>query len=159
PGCDGALRVLRARPAGADASGGREVVVLLHGRGHAGSMWFPCLPAIAARHPVLAFDLPGFGASGCRPAPGPGAGPRDGLAFFVEPVEAVLRACCDGAGGARFALVGHSLGGLVALELALRGRVPVSRLALVDAMGLGPHVAFAARCFFRAHPERLARAL
>ncbi len=60
----GRLRILRG---GAGARDG-ETVVLLHGRGHASPIWFPCWPALAARHRVLAIDLPGFGQS-APPAP------------------------------------------------------------------------------------------
>jgi pimeloyl-ACP methyl ester carboxylesterase len=127
--------------------------VLLHGRGNAASTWFPQWPGLARDHRVLALDLPGFGSS--IPPPGPLRTAEDGLRFFVEPVEAVLTALAPGP----MTLVGHSLGGLVALELALRGRVPVERLVLVDAMGLGPEMTLASRLFFRLGPERLARVL
>lgn len=127
--------------------------VLLHGRGNAASTWFPLWPALARTHRVLALDLPGFGSS--TPPPGPLRTAEDGLRAFVEPVEAVLTALAPGP----MTLVGHSLGGLVALELALRGRIPVERLVLVDAMGLGPEMTLASRLFFRLGPERLARVL
>jgi pimeloyl-ACP methyl ester carboxylesterase len=128
-------------------------VVLLHGRGNAASMWLPLLPELAGKHRVLAVDLPGFGCSSV--AQGPMRTAEDGLRFFVEPVEAVLSELAPGP----MTLVGHSLGGLVALELALRGRAPVERLVLVDAMGLGPEMARDARLFFRVGPERVARVL
>ncbi|ATB42427.1 Menaquinone biosynthesis related protein, putative DHNA-CoA thioesterase [Cystobacter fuscus] len=128
-------------------------LVLLHGRGSAASTWFPLLPALAREYRVLAVDLPGFGGSAA--APGPLRTAEDGLRFFVEPVEEVLSALAPGP----MTLVGHSLGGLVALELALRGRVPVERLVLVDAMGLGPEMAREARLYFRVGPERVARVL
>ncbi|MBJ6759254.1 alpha/beta fold hydrolase [Myxococcaceae bacterium JPH2] len=141
----GALRVLEG--------GEGPPVVFLHGRGHSATMWFTFLTALARGHRVLAVDLPGFGQS----TP-PEATPRtaeDGLRFFTEPVEEGLGTLVEGP----LALVGHSLGGLVALELALRGKLPVSRLVLVDAMGLGPEMGRASRWFFRAGPERLARNL
>ncbi len=141
----GALRVLEG--------GEGPPVVLLHGRGHAASMWFSLLPQLAREHRVLAVDLPGFG---CSSAPrGPLKTAEDGLRFFVEPVEEVLATLAPGP----LTLVGHSLGGLVSLELALRGRVPVERLVLVDAMGLGPEMALDARLYFRLGPERVARVL
>jgi len=128
-------------------------LLLLHGRGNAASTWFPLLPELAREHRVLALDLPGFGCSSSTPGPLQTA--EDGLRFFVEPVEAVLASL-----EARpMTVVGHSLGGLVALELALRGRVPVERLVLVDAMGLGPEMARDARLYFRVGPERIARVL
>ncbi|HEX8821913.1 MAG TPA: alpha/beta hydrolase [Archangium sp.] len=141
----GALRVLEG--------GEGPPVVLLHGRGHAASMWWPLLPELVREHRVLAVDLPGFG---CSSVPqGPPRTAEDGLRFFVEPVEEVLSTLAPGP----LTLVGHSLGGLVSLELALRGRVPVERLVLVDAMGLGPEMALDARLYFRVGPERVARVL
>jgi pimeloyl-ACP methyl ester carboxylesterase len=155
PGCDGPLRVLRGGRA--DAAG--DVVVLLHGRGHAAPMWFPIMGALAERARVLAVDLPGFGLSGTPPALSWRARPEAGLGFFVEPVEAVLAREVETGGARRFVVVGHSLGGLVGAELALRARVPVARLALIDAMGMGPLMTRAGRVFFRLHPERLAAIL
>ena len=141
----GALRVLEG--------GEGPPMVLLHGRGHAASMWFSLLPQLAREHRVLAVDLPGFG---CSSAPrGPLKTAEDGLRSFVEPVEEVLATLAPGP----LTLVGHSLGGLVSLELVLRGRVPVERLVLVDAMGLGPEMALDARLYFRVGPERVARVL
>ncbi|WP_257460784.1 alpha/beta fold hydrolase [Archangium lipolyticum] len=141
----GTLRVLEG--------GEGPPVVLLHGRGNAASMWFPLLPELARKHRVLAVDLPGFGSSSVPQ--GPLRTDEDGLRYFVEPVEEVLSTLAPGP----MTLVGHSLGGLVSLELALRGRVPVERLVLVDAMGLGPEMGLDARLFFRVGPERVARVL
>lgn len=149
----GALRVLR----GGAATPGGELVVLLHGRGHAAPIWFPCWPALAERHPLLAIDLPGFGQSAPPELP---AGRLDGetaLAAFVEPIEAFLAGEVAAGRASGLALCGHSLGGLVALELALRARLPVRRLVLIDSMGLGPAMSGAGRVFFRLHPERLLR--
>lgn len=141
----GALRVL--------AGGRGRTVVFLHGRGHAAPLWFAYLTAFAREYQVFALDLPGFGHSSA-----PEVVPRtaeEGLRFFVDPVEELLSAL----GPEPMTLVGHSLGGLVSVELALRGRVPVERLVLVDAMGLGPEMARDARLFFRLGPERVARVL
>src|SRR3954469_25662697 len=49
-------------------------MVLLHGLGLTWRSWRPVLPALEARHDVIALDLPGFGASaplerGVRPTP------------------------------------------------------------------------------------------
>ncbi|MCE9667498.1 alpha/beta fold hydrolase [Myxococcus stipitatus] len=141
----GAVRVLEG--------GQGPAVVLLHGRGGAASSWFVYLTALARGRRVLAVDLPGFGMS--SPGDGPVRSAEDACRFFTGPVEALLEQLAPGP----VAVVGHSLGGLVGLQLALRGRVPVERLALVDAMGLGPEMARKARLFFRAGPERLARSL
>ncbi|MDY7228594.1 alpha/beta fold hydrolase [Hyalangium rubrum] len=128
-------------------------VVLLHGRGHAAPMWFSYLTVLARGRRVLALDLPGFGLSSAPE--GPVRTAEDGVRFFTEPVEELLKVLAPGP----VAVVGHSLGGLVAVELALRGRVPVERLVLIDSMGLGPEMTRRARLFFRAGPERVARSL
>ncbi|MCC6554299.1 MAG: alpha/beta fold hydrolase [Polyangiaceae bacterium] len=129
-------------------------LVLLHGRGAAATSWFPLLPALGRRRRVVALDLPGFGHASSAPS-SPGAGFEEGLRFFVEPVEELLAR--QGLGEA--AIAGHSLGGLVAVELALRGRVRPPKLVLIDAMGLGPAMTYPSRAYFRAGPERLARRL
>jgi pimeloyl-ACP methyl ester carboxylesterase len=128
-------------------------LVLLHGRGSAAPTWFPLLPELARTRRVLAVDLPGFGVSrGYRFA---GGGVEAARAFFAEPLEAWLAA----EGVEAPVIVGHSLGGAVAIELALRGRVRLSALGLIAAMGVGPQMALAARVLFHVGPERLARAL
>ncbi|MGK4001650.1 alpha/beta fold hydrolase [Sorangium sp. So ce1036] len=128
-------------------------VVLLHGRGNAATTWFPLLPGLARRHRVLALDLPGFGHASSPPFEGKGF--EDGLRFFVEPVEALLLEMDLGDA----ALVGHSLGALVALEIALRKRARPRKLALIGAMGVGPVMTASSRAYFRAPPERLIRLL
>ncbi|QSQ13629.1 alpha/beta fold hydrolase [Myxococcus landrumensis] len=141
----GALRVLEG--------GHGPTVLLLHGRGGAASTWFAYLTALARTHRVLAVDLPGFGMSSS--GGGTVHSAEEGVRFFTDPVEALLEQLAPGP----VSVVGHSLGGLVGLELALRTRVPVERLVLLDAMGLGPDMTRKARAFFRAGPERLARSL
>lgn len=125
-------------------------VVLIHGRGHASTMWWPILLDLAKRHRVLAVDLPGFGHSSSPHFVG---GADAALDFFVAPVEAWLEREL----GEGFALCGHSLGGLVSLSLSLRRRVRPSKLVLVAPMGLGPAMTAPSRAYFRAGPERLAR--
>lgn len=141
----GALRVLEG--------GEGPPVVLLHGRGHAAAMWFSYLTVLARGRKVLAVDLPGFGLSSA-PEGALRTG-EDGVRFFTEPVEELLATLAPGP----VAVVGHSLGGLVALELALRRKVAVERLVLIDSMGLGPEMTPLARAFFRAGPERVAKTL
>ncbi len=128
--------------------GERPTLFFLHGRGHAATMWARWLAALAGEHRVVAIDLPGFGHSGAGEV-APGA--EGGLDFFVSPVEAVART--EGP----IVLVAHSLGALVALEIALRGRCDVRGLVLVGAMGLSPIILPAARAYLRLGPERLSR--
>ncbi|XXY54174.1 alpha/beta fold hydrolase [Sorangium sp. So ce269] len=133
--------------------GSGSPVVLLHGRGNAATTWFPLLPELARRHRVIALDLPGFGHASSPPFEGGGF--EEGLRFFVDPVEELLLEMDLG----RAALVGHSLGALVALEIALRRRARPRKLALIGAMGVGPVMTARSRAYFRAPPERLVRVL
>jgi len=149
---------VRRRPAGnltlRYLEGGHgNPICLLHGRGHAATMWLPYLAELARHHHVIAVDLPGFGHSSSSPFDDGDA--EKALRFFVEPIETLLGTL----GLARAALIGHSLGALVAVELALRGAIAPDKLVLIDGMGLGPTMTTASRAFFRAGPERLARLL
>jgi pimeloyl-ACP methyl ester carboxylesterase len=152
-----AFRVRRVQAAGGTLrvieGGEGPPLVLVHGRGSAATTWFPLLSGLAAKHRVLAVDLPGFGETeGYRFA---GGGVEAALAYFVEPLEAWLAAEKLDAP----VLVGHSLGGLVAIEIALRRRVAIRALVLVAPMGVGPEVSMLGRLFFHAGPERVARVL
>src|SRR5262245_44398264 len=112
--------------------GGRGApLVLLHGRGHAATIWAPWLLPLAAKYRVIAVDLPGFGATPAgQIRPG---GAESGLDYFVDAVAALLEAMRIDAP----ALIGHSLGGFVSIELALRGLVRPSALVLIGSMGIG----------------------
>ncbi|MFT3775030.1 MAG: alpha/beta fold hydrolase [Minicystis sp.] len=141
----GTLRILEG--------GDGPPIVLLHGRGNAATSWYPLLPALATMGRVLAVDLPGFGASHGHHFDGGGV--EAAIDFFAGPIESWLLA----EGVTAPAIVGHSLGGLVTLELALRRRVAPRAIVPIAPMGTGPEISLAARLFFRAGPERLARAL
>lgn len=95
-------------------------VVFLHGAEHDHCVWV-LQSRYLAHHgrAVLAVDLPGHGRSG-----GPPLASVEALADWVP-------ALLDAAGLASAALVGHSMGSLVALECAARHPDRVSRIALV----------------------------
>jgi pimeloyl-ACP methyl ester carboxylesterase len=109
--------------------GGRgSPLLLIHGLGSAGYLeWRFNLRRLAARHTVYAPDLPGFGRSE-KPASA-----RYSIPFFARTLvrylqELKLRSVF---------VVGTSLGGGVALELALRYPRRVRKLVLVNSVGLG----------------------
>jgi 4,5:9,10-diseco-3-hydroxy-5,9,17-trioxoandrosta-1(10),2-diene-4-oate hydrolase len=92
------------------------------------------LPGLANTHRVYAPDLPGFGES---------AKPLDDYspAFFARFVAAFL----DALEIERTVVVGNSLGGIIALRLALSEPDRVTALILVDSAGLGREVNYALR--------------
>jgi len=101
-------------------------MVLLHGAGDNALDWKWIMPALAATHRVYAPDLPGSPDS-ARPA-------LDySPAFFERFVVAFVDALTLG----RAMFVGNSLGGLIALRLALSEPDRVRALVLVDGAGLG----------------------
>jgi pimeloyl-ACP methyl ester carboxylesterase len=106
-------------------------VVLLHGGGwdSAALSWREAVPALATAYTVYAPDLPGYG----RSDP-PTATPT--TTFYRDVVLDLLDALdVDSA-----ALVGVSLGGGIALDVALASPERVSQLVLVDSYGLGGEV-------------------
>jgi pimeloyl-ACP methyl ester carboxylesterase len=104
-------------------------LVLLHGAGDNSLDWRWVLPALARKHRVYALDLPGSPDSARAAA-------NYSPAFFERFVAAFVDAL--GIGPATF--VGNSLGGLIALRLALSEPACVTALVLVDSAGLGSAV-------------------
>jgi len=88
--------------------------------------WRFNLEFAAARHRVYAPDLPGFGRTEKPRA-------RYGVPYFTRFIERYM----EDRGLRSAAVVGASLGGRVALELALRHPKLVRKLVLVNALGLG----------------------
>ncbi|MBV9282781.1 MAG: alpha/beta fold hydrolase [Chloroflexi bacterium] len=114
------------------AGRGRPPLVFLHGLGGSQSTWQEVLPAFAERHRVCALDLPGHGASD-KPSPAVADYSLPGIARLVADALDVLHLTPA-------TLVGHSLGGAVALHVALERPDAVSRLVLVDSLGLGEEI-------------------
>ena len=116
PGLRARLRERLNRPVGdpgsPEFSGGRGTpLLLLHGLGGTWRVWVPVLPALTRRHHVIAPTLLGHDGS-----PTTATAPR--VSDLVDAVEARL----DAEGLDRVHVVGNSLGGWIALELARRGR-------------------------------------
>src|SRR5438128_10991330 len=106
-----------------DVAGRGPAVVLVHGLGGFGASWRDTIDALATRATVFAVDLPGFGRS---------AKPRTTyrLGYFARALHGFL----EGLGVGQASLVGHSLGGAVAVTYALTHPSRVERLALVGAV-------------------------
>lgn len=115
------------------AWGAGPPLLLLHGLGALGRFWEPLAPFLAPQARLLAPDLPGHGES----APLPSPTLPEGVRWLVRLLDAL--------GLDRVSLVGHSLGGTLALALALRCPERVLRLVLIAPPGLGPAVGWPLR--------------
>ncbi len=100
-------------------------LILVHGLGGAAANWTELVPLLARRHRLLVPDLPGHGGSTALPAVA-------GLEPFADRVALVA----EREGMLPAAVVGHSLGGMVVLRMALRRPEDVSALVLAAAAGL-----------------------
>jgi pimeloyl-ACP methyl ester carboxylesterase len=107
-------------------TGNGEPLVLIHGLATTRQIWTLVVPSLARRHRVVTLDVPGFGES--APA-GPG--------FELDAVaQRIARAVAARGVRAPFDLVGHSLGGGIAVALAAARPRLIRRLVLVAPAGL-----------------------
>ncbi|MCF8211264.1 MAG: acetoin dehydrogenase dihydrolipoyllysine-residue acetyltransferase subunit [Rhodoferax sp.] len=104
-------------------------VLFLHGFGGDLDNWLFNIDAVGEKAPVLALDLPGHGQSGIR-LPGAGLG---ALATWVS-------AFLDAVQVERVHLVGHSMGGAIAAQLALQDSDRVASLTLIGSAGFGNEI-------------------
>jgi pimeloyl-ACP methyl ester carboxylesterase len=109
-------------------------LVLVHGLSGAAVNWSLLAPRLAESRRVLAVDLPGHGGSEPLPA-APSLAPYADLVARAAAVEGLERAD----------YAGHSLGGLVAVRLAVRQPDAVRRLVLVAPAGISSSTRWAER--------------
>jgi pimeloyl-ACP methyl ester carboxylesterase len=115
-----------------DDRGEGEPLVLLHGLATTRLIWRRVMPLLADGRRLLAVDVPGFGDS-----------PPAGRGFDLDAVAASID---DGLGVADgYDLVGHSMGGALAVALAALRPERVRRLVLCAPAGLAPAPSWAMR--------------
>ena len=108
---------------------GAETVLLIHGFGGDLDNWLFNIDALAAESTVVALDLPGHGPSPA-PIPDPSVpGLANAVLDFMDAAEVEPAH-----------LVGHSLGGAVALAIARAAPGRVRSVTLVCPAGLGPDI-------------------
>ena len=98
----------------------KTVALLIHGWS---SSWYalsPLLPQLRERYRCLAVDLPGYGESPPSPQ-------RATIAGYADLLASLIRQVTDQPG----VLVGHSMGGMISLTLALRHPDLVERMVLL----------------------------
>ncbi len=110
-------------------AGEGPLLVLLHGIASTAETWAPVVEALAARHTVLAPDLLGHGES---------AKPRGDYSLGAH--ASGVRDLVAALGYDRATVVGHSLGGGIAMQFAYQFPERVERLVLIGSGGLGREV-------------------
>src|SRR5215212_961963 len=110
-------------------AGSGPPVVLIHGMVNSSRHWRPVALRLAERHTVIAPDLVGHGDS---------ATPRGDYSLGAH--ASVIRDLLSALGIGRATIVGHSLGGGVAMVFFWQFPHRVERLGLVSSGGLGPEV-------------------
>ncbi len=111
-------------------AGNGPPVVLLHGLGASHLTWQENIKALAAHFTVYAMDIPGHGDS-----------VKHGVDYTIEASVAFTFGFLDAMGLQSAALVGNSMGGLIALRSALAEPDRVSHLCLIDTAGFGKEIA------------------
>ncbi len=121
-------------------------MVLIHGFGVSAETWRRNIPVLASKWRVLAPDLIGHGKSD-RPDNAPYS-----MRYYVDSLRTFLKLTDV----RKPALLGHSMGGLIAIRLALEDASNESRaLVLEDSAGLGGGPSFSTRMSFLSYLLRM----
>lgn len=119
-------------------SGHGTGLVLVHGYGGQAKKWLNAIAVLSEKYTVYAPDLPGFGDSQ----------PLDGTYYIPELVEFIEDFVAE-LGLKEFYLVGHSMGGGIAVNYALKNPARIIKLVLVDSLCLGKEIAWWVRLLSR----------
>jgi pimeloyl-ACP methyl ester carboxylesterase len=108
-------------------TGDEEPAVLVHGLGGQWQNWLENIPRLALDRRVVAMDLPGFGLT---------PEPHDDERISIPRYGRFVNGLCDQLGLGTVELVGNSMGGYIAAEVAIQFPERVNRLVLVSAAGI-----------------------
>ncbi len=107
-----------------DEGTGAQTLLFVHGLGSYQKAWLKNIPALSGQYRCIAVDLPGYGTSD-------GISGGYAMTFFASVLADFIRTLQL----ERVVLVGHSMGGQIALHLALAAPDLLSRLVLVAPAG------------------------
>jgi pimeloyl-ACP methyl ester carboxylesterase len=112
-------------------AGEGEPLVVIHGGGGDARTWWDNITELSKKYTIYAPDLPGYG----------GSEPLNGN-YFIPELSVFLEKFAVKLGLEKFHLVGHSLGGGIALDYALKMPNRVKKLVLISSLCLGREIAF-----------------
>ena len=107
------------------SAGEGPAIVFIHGTGGSGKVWFNQMRRFEGEYRVIAPDLPGYGRT-----------PLPDAIRSIDDYPAFVLALLDALDLPQAVLVGNSMGGRVALQLALDHPERVSGLVLINSSGL-----------------------
>jgi pimeloyl-ACP methyl ester carboxylesterase len=108
-----------------------EPLIIIHGGGDGAYAWMRNIAILSRKYSIYVPDLPGFGES--QPLPGN---------FYIPEMVEFVNHFAASVGLERFYLMGHSLGGGIALQYTLKYPHKISKLVLVSSLCLGKEIAW-----------------
>jgi 4,5:9,10-diseco-3-hydroxy-5,9,17-trioxoandrosta-1(10),2-diene-4-oate hydrolase len=120
-------------------------VILIHGLGASAEIWSANVGTLAESHRVYVPDLPGFGRTEMPPR----------MDYSPAVYTRFIQDFMAAQGIGRASLVGHSLGGGVALRVTLDDPGLVERVVLVSSAGLGRDISLPLRIASLPHFDRV----
>ncbi|WP_165569580.1 alpha/beta fold hydrolase [Corallincola luteus] len=109
-----------------------QTIILVHGLGSLASQdWLAQIPALAKHYHVIAIDLPGFGFSRIQKG-------KMSPSLYAKTLHWVNETYAHGAS----VVIGHSMGGAIALRYASDFPVDVKQLVIINAAGILERTAF-----------------
>lgn len=120
--------------------GSGDPLIVLHGGSEGSRAWRNNAELLAEHYTVYVPDLPGFGQSEALTGD-----------YFLPEMAQFVDGFARGVGLEKFHLMGHSLGGGIALHYVLRFPHRINKLVLVSSLCLGKEIALWVRCL--SHPK------
>lgn len=111
-------------------SGEGPPLVLIHGANIGWGQWLPNIKALSENFQVIALDLPGCG----------GSTPVNFRSLSLDVCVETVAALCKELDITGLAVIGHSYGSAIAIKLAQRPELAVTKVVLVNPLGFDRHV-------------------
>lgn len=119
------FQIKNIKVAAIDEGSSDNLVILIHGLGSNAKGWIKNIPELAKKHRVIALDLPGYGKS-----------QKGHFQFTMDFYADIIKLLSEKVSHKSLTLVGHSMGGQIAITTALNYPKLVSNLVLISPAGI-----------------------